>query len=71
MATASSIIAGRALVLIEAIDRTGKVFPKIIARFKNFTNNVNLLMLRGVSPINAFKEALMFAINPIKGMQYA
>jgi len=71
MATSSSIIAGRALVLIEAVDKTGKVFPKIMARFKNFTNHVNLLHIMGDKLITAHIKALQFAIQPIKTMQIA
>lgn len=71
MATASSIIAGRALVLISAVDQTGKVFPKVMARFKNLNKQITALAMGGVTGFKAYKMALIDALMPLKSMSIA
>lgn len=69
MATASSIIAGRALVLIEAVDKSGKVFTKVMARFNNLNKTIERLKSRGMSSIDAYRIALSRLVLPLVGME--
>jgi len=69
MATASSVIAGRALVLIEAVDKSGKVFPKVMARFNNLNKTIERLKSRGMSSIDAYRIALSRLVLPLVGME--